>query len=132
MTLSGTVTPFQGNGRQLGYPTANITSDTALQDGVYFGYADLEAYRHQPALIFIGVPTTMGDKERRVEVHVLDIPDHDYYGQTITVTLHEFHRNNQTFESVAELLTVMHDDEAVGRAWFAQHKVAKSDEVGDT
>jgi FAD synthase len=31
-----------------------------------------------------------------------------------------FHRPNQTFESLAELISVMASDEAAGRAWFAK------------
>lgn len=130
--LSGSVTPFKGNGRQLGYPTANIKVETDLTDGVYFGFADLDAYTQQPALVFIGVPTTMGDDERRVEVHVLDIPDNDYYDQMLNVVITRFHRPNQKFDSVAELLTVMHGDEAAGRAWLGSNPLASHDNSEDT
>jgi riboflavin kinase / FMN adenylyltransferase len=121
INLEGIVTPFKGNGRQLGYPTANITTATDLADGVYFGYATLGGYTEQPALIFVGVPLTIGDTERRVEVHVLDIPDEDYYEQQLTVAIQYFHRPNQQFDSVPELLTVMAHDEGAGRAWFAKN-----------
>lgn len=130
--LTGIVTPFKGNGRELGYPTANITTKTDLDDGVYFGYASLAVYDRQPALIFIGVPTTMGDTERRVEVHLLDIADEDYYEQDLKVWICFFHRSNQTFESVTELLNVMRDDEAAGRAWLANNPLASSAKLGDT
>jgi FAD synthase len=127
VTLTGRVTKFRGNGRHLGYPTANIRSDTNLDEGVYFGFADLTTYHNYPALVFIGVPTTMGDTERRVEVHVLDIPDIDYYGQTIRVRIEHFYRRNKRFESVEELITVMRVDEAQARSWFA-----KNSNVSDT
>jgi riboflavin kinase/FMN adenylyltransferase len=127
VTLKGQVTRFRGNGRQLGYPTANIRSDTHLAEGVYFGFADLSDYTNQPALIFVGVPTTLGDTERRVEVHLLDIPDVDYYDQTLGVRIDHFHRANKRFDSVEELITVMHVDEAQARAWFA-----KNSNVSDT
>jgi riboflavin kinase/FMN adenylyltransferase len=127
VTLTGQVTRFRGNGRQLGYPTANIRSDTKLAEGVYFGFADLAVYDNRPALIFVGVPTTLGDSERRVEVHVLDIPDVDYYDQSLNVRIEHFYRPNKRFDSVEELITVMHVDEAQARAWFA-----KNSNVGDT
>lgn len=117
--LQGTVAKFKGNGRHLGYPTANIQTDTDSKDGVYFGYADLAGFKHHPALIFIGVPTTMGDTERRVEVHLLDIPDEDHYGETLTTMPQQYHRANRTFTSVDELLKVMKADETAARAWFA-------------
>lgn len=125
--LTGTVTPFRGNGRTLGYPTANIISGTPLQDGVYFGFASLGKYQHHPALIFIGTPTTVGDTERRAEAHLLDIEDKDYYDKQLTVLVRHYHRPNQTFASVDDLLAEMKRDEAAARAWFAgQHLVNKS------
>jgi riboflavin kinase/FMN adenylyltransferase len=119
LRLSGTVTRFKGNGRRLGYPTANITTGTRAKDGVYFGYADLADFHGCPALIFIGVPTTMGDTERRVEVHLLDIPDEDYYDRPVMAVARHYHRANRTFDSAEELQKVMRDDETAARAWFA-------------
>jgi FAD synthase len=77
--LNGIVRHYAGNGRSLGYPTANISTQTKLTDGVYFGYAELKEFHRWPSLIFIGIPTTVGDRGRRVEAHLLDIPDHNYY-----------------------------------------------------
>lgn len=119
VTISGIVTRFKGNGRRLGYPTANLTAGTTARDGVYFGFADLADFSRRPALIFVGVPTTVGDKERRVEVHVLDIPDVDYYDLPLTVTLDHLHRANRTFDTIDELMVAMHDDESAARRWFA-------------
>lgn len=116
--LQGTVTPFKGNGRKLGYPTANLAIETDLPDGVYVGYADLDEYTQQPAIIFVGTPTTVGDTVRRVEAHVLDIPDKNYYDQKMTLSISAFLRSNQTFQSIDELLTVMKQDEQMAREWF--------------
>jgi riboflavin kinase/FMN adenylyltransferase len=119
ITLSGIVTRFQGNGRKLGYPTANLTTQTGLADGVYFGFADLAEWSNQPAVIFIGTPTTMGDKQRRVEAHLFDIPDKDYYDQTLNVSLRHYHRANRTFKGVDELMEAMRADETAARQWLA-------------
>jgi len=116
--VQGLITKFSGNGRKLGYPTANLCTLLDLEDGVYFGFADLDRYVHHPALIFIGTPTTVGDTERRVEAHLLDIPDKDYYDKPITLQIHHFHRSNQTFDSVEKLLQVMKSDEKSARIWF--------------
>jgi riboflavin kinase / FMN adenylyltransferase len=120
VTLTGLVTPFAGTGRKLGYPTANIRTSTNLAEGVYFGFADLAEFSARPALIFIGVPTTVGDNERRVEVHLLDIPDIDYYDQALSVKIEYFHRPNKHFESLDELIAAMRTDEAEARRWFAK------------
>jgi riboflavin kinase/FMN adenylyltransferase len=117
-SLQGVVTQFKGNGRKLGYPTANITTSTNLDDGVYFGYADLANYTKQPALIFIGTPTTMGDTDRRVEAYLLDIPDKDHYGEELNLSIEHFHRKNETFNNVDALLAVMAEDEVAARQYF--------------
>ncbi len=118
--LTGMVKRYKGNGRKFGYPTANIDVDTKLPDGVYFGFASLASYKHHPALIFVGTPTTVGDTERRVETHLLDIVDQDYYDEQLEVSLEQFHRPNQTFDSIDKLLEIMQDDDAVAREWFAK------------
>ena len=118
-TLSGTVTKFMGNGRKLGYPTANLAINTELADGVYFGYADMAKWSNHPAIIFVGTPTTLGDTVRRVEAYLLDIPDEDYYEQPLTLTVTQYHRPNETFENIERLLTVMRNDELIARKWFA-------------
>jgi riboflavin kinase/FMN adenylyltransferase len=129
VNLKGTVTRFKGNGRRLGYPTANLVTKTDLADGVYFGFADLADgvyfgfadladWSQHPAMVFIGVPTTVGDTNRRAEVHLLDIPDRDYYDLPLIVSIRHYHRANQTFNNVDELLEAMKDDEAKARQWF--------------
>ncbi len=122
--LQGVAAPFNGNGRDLGYPTANLKAQTDLTDGVYFGFADLVKFKNQPALIFVGVPTTIGDPERRVEAHLLDIPDEDYYGKKLSLNIAYYHRPNQKFHSLDELKKAMRADEAAGRAWFEQNSLA--------
>ncbi len=121
-TFTGTVTPFSGKGRALGYPTANISKDTELADGVYFGFANLANFQDHPALIFIGTPTTVGDHDRRIEAHLLDIKDQDYYGLELKLTLSHYSRPSQTFQSLAELITAMKNDEATARQWFDAQK----------
>jgi len=118
--LGGTVKPFSGNGRKLGYATANIETKTNLKDGVYFGYADLAPYQNHPALIFIGTPETVGDSGRRLEAHLLDIADKDYYDQVLTVRINYFHRPNQKFDSIDELIVAIKADETAGRKWFKE------------
>lgn len=121
-TLSGTVTRYKGDGRRLGYPTANLAVNSSARDGVYFGWADLDGYERWPSIIFVGVPTTTGDDRRRVEAHLLDIPDKDYYDLPMSVTLGKYHRGNRTFAGINELVEAMKADEAAARAWFAQGK----------
>lgn len=120
--IEGVITKYKGNGRKLGYPTANLNVDTELADGVYFGYAELDGYTHHPALIFIGTPTTVGDTERRVEAHLLDAIDKDYYDMPLQLEVHKFHRSNKNFDSIDDLLIVMKADDQTAREWFKTQK----------
>jgi len=115
--LKGTVTRFQGDGRKLGYPTANIIAPTDLEDGIYFGYADLADYTHHLALIFIGTPTTLPQNRRRVEAHLLDIPDQDYYDLPLHLSVEHFYRTSQHFTNLTDLKAALATDEAAARAW---------------
>jgi FAD synthase len=121
VTIRGSVIRFKGDGRKLGYPTANLKVPTELEDGVYFGFADLAEWTKQPAIIFIGTPTTMGETTRRVEAHLLDIPDKDYYDLSLRLSIEHFYRGNQKFTSAEELVKAMRADEAAARQWFAAH-----------
>lgn len=118
--LEGKVKKYSGNGRKLGYPTANISADNNLANGVYFGYATLGKYKNNPAMIFIGTPTTIGDTEHRIEAHLFDIKDDDYYGETITIQINYFHRENQTFDTIQDLENAMRSDEAAARKRFSR------------
>ena len=118
LIIEGITKRYKGNGRKLGYPTANIDSAIDASDGIYFGFADLIDYMHHPSLIFIGTPTTVGDTERRIEVYLFDIPDKDYYEQPIHIKIEHFYRPNITFDSIDALKEAMIQDEKAARAWF--------------
>lgn len=118
--LSGTTERYEGNGRMLGYPTANINATTNLGEGVYFGFANLGEYKNYPALVFVGTPTTVGSNIHRVEAHLLDITDKDFYGKTLALTVLVFHRANQHFKSVELLVEAMKKDEVAARQWFSK------------
>lgn len=126
INLAGETVKASGNGRSLGYPTANIAANTDARDGVYFGFADLGKYTNHPALIFIGVPTTVGDDDRRVEAHLLDIPDKDHYGEHLNISAVSFYRQNQTFSNLGLLQEAMHEDELAARDWFAKNSNSDS------
>ena len=118
--ISGRTVRFSGKGRGLGYPTANIQTDIQLKDGVYLGRASLAGFQNHPALVFVGVPTTVGDELWRVETHLLDIPDQDYYDLPLTLELGQYIRPNKTFPSVEKLQEQMKADEALARQYFKE------------
>ena len=118
-SLTGIVKKFSGHGRQFGYPTANIEVDMDAPEGVFAGFAHLEG-KQLPALIFIGVPETVGDTLKRAEAHILDFADRDLYGSKIRMEVVQKLRNNRKFENISELIEAMRQDEKKGRTFFEE------------
>ena len=104
--IFGEVIPGAGRGRGLGFATANVapSRDFLIPDGVYAGrlYGEKQGY---DAAINVGVAPTLGSRDRRVEAHLLDIPDDlaPGYGQTVFVTFWERIRDEIRFASPEEL-----------------------------
>ena len=124
-TISGIVTRYKGNGRKFGYPTANIECPTDLDEGVFVGFTTLKFNKLKlhtiPSIIFIGFPETLNETNKRLETHLFDIPDIDYYGAEVSVEIHEKLRNSEKFDSIDELIRQMKHDENNARQWFKQN-----------
>ncbi len=113
--VTGEVVHGDHRGRQLGYPTANL-SQSALglvpQDGVYAGWLVVPAGGGQrlPAAISVGTNPTFDGQERRVEAYVLDRDDLDLYGQVVAVEFAQRLRPTVRFDGVDALLIQMRLD----------------------
>jgi riboflavin kinase / FMN adenylyltransferase len=112
-SVRGSVVHGEERGRELGYPTANLSP--ALEgfiprDGVYAAWATVPAGRFGAAVSIGNNPTFEGVPQKQVEAHLLD--QHlDLYGQTIELEFVEYVRPMNKFESAAALATQMHADE---------------------
>ncbi len=120
--IIGIAKPNKGNGRKFGYPTANIPCPTDLEEGVFIGFSTVKfneiKYDTMPSIVFIGNPETINEPGKRLETHILDIPDEDLYGAEIIVELTEKIRNNEKFTSIEKLIEQMHEDEKKARDYF--------------
>ena len=105
-----------GRGTRLGFPTANLETDTTVPEGIYIGYA-LANHEKLPALIFSGVPITFDEKEHRVEVFLLDF-EGELKVPELGITLIKKIRENEKFASATELITQMKKDEESARRYF--------------
>ncbi len=119
VVVRGTVQRGDQRGREIGYPTANVPpgQTAAPADGVYAGwvYVDGEPER-MPAAISVGTnPTFAGERERRVEAHVLDRDDLELYDRRISVEMVARVRGMTRFDSLDELLEAMDGDVAETR-----------------
>lgn len=108
--LHDRVVAGRGEGRDMGFRTANLLVEPALRvlrEGVYGAYAVVDGKRYKAA-VSVGVSPTFADlTEAYCEVHILDF-EKDIYGQDIEVQFIEWLRPLMDFESVDELIeTVM-------------------------
>lgn len=104
-SLSGTVVPGRKMGRRLGYPTANLRVDSRKlvpQNGAYAVRVDLAGERFDGMMNIGTRPTFDFDEVRQPEVHILDF-DRDIYGEVLRVELVHRLRDEQRFDSPAEL-----------------------------
>jgi riboflavin kinase / FMN adenylyltransferase len=120
-TILGTVKEGAQLGRQLGFPTANLSvhSEQFPPDGVYFVEAWLEGVLHH-GLANIGVrPTVTGQGgERSIELHLLDF-HRDIYGADIEVRFVKFMRSEKKFENMEALAQQIASDVKAARALCA-------------
>ncbi len=112
MTYSGEVIHGDGEGRRLGYPTANIAVSEPLS-GIFAGTVQLDG-RTLPAALFASTRRPV------LEAHILDF-DADLYGKTITITALEKVRDDQTFASLDALKEQIEKDVQSVREYFRVH-----------
>ena len=113
--VRGEVVVGDRRGRELGYPTANVPvleGMAAPADGVYAGWLTrLDTGARFPAAISVGTnPTFAGERQRRVEGHVLDRDDLELYGVEVEIAFLERLRGMVRFDGVEPLLETMADD----------------------
>ena len=114
--VSGTVVSGKRIGRNLGFPTANISPRFAYKliprSGVYAVEAELEGdARRHIAMLNIGMRPTVseGEAHRTIEAHIIDY-DADLYGKAITIRFRERLRDEMKFESVDALVSQLGRD----------------------
>ena len=103
-TLTGTVREGKHVGRELGFPTANVTPSPrkALPAyGVYTCLAETEDGM-SPGIVNVGLQPTLPSGQVTVEVHVLDETP-DLYGRKVRLTLLKMLRREMKFASPEEL-----------------------------
>jgi len=98
-SLSGRVVRGRERGRTIGYPTANLDSETECipPDGVYATRAILDDGVY-PSLSNIGMRPTFAESARTIETHIFDFT-RDLYGMRIKLELIERIRAERKFDS---------------------------------
>ncbi|MDY0373246.1 MAG: bifunctional riboflavin kinase/FAD synthetase [Candidatus Izemoplasmatales bacterium] len=109
--IQGYVVSGHGRGRQLGYPTANLSVDGYFipKEGVYYTKA-LINQKLVDSMTSIGTNPSFSEDDLKVETHLLDYSDR-LYGQDITILFYEYLRKIKRFSSGSELVDQLHQDE---------------------
>jgi riboflavin kinase/FMN adenylyltransferase len=110
-SLSGKVVIGDRRGRALGFPTANldIKPEQALPaDGVYATITHTD-HDDLPSVTNIGVRPTFGGTKRLVETYILGFAG-DLLGHKLTIDLVDRLRNEERFDTAAELKARMIKD----------------------
>ncbi|UYO98327.1 bifunctional riboflavin kinase/FAD synthetase [Microbacterium sp. M28] len=111
-------------GRELGFPTANLSDvvDALVPaDGVYAGWlVDHDTGIRHPAAVSVGTNPTFDDVlHRQVEAHVLDETTLDLYGHDVTVEFTHRLRGMVAFEGIEKLKVQMAADVDAARELLA-------------
>lgn len=122
--LTGVVETGARRGRQLGFPTANLTGISTLlpRDGVYAGRCSVGGQMYASA-VHVGANPTFGEADRKLEVHLLDFSD-DLYGTTLSVDLIDRVRDTMRFDDADRLKEQLQKDVATIRQLAATQRGA--------
>ena len=112
--IEGTVEHGEKRGRTLGYPTINIAIDglQAPAFGVYAVITDILTgphAGHYKGVASIGVRPMFGQNKPNFETFIFDF-DGDLYGETVSVGLIEYLRDEDNFDGIDSLITQMGSD----------------------
>ena len=112
--LTGTVKKGRGLGRQLGFPTANLSIAESYKlipkNGVYAVKSVLKGHPVHGMMNIGYNPTVSGTgTEKTIEIHFFDF-DQDLYDQKIQVDILEWIREEEKFDSLEDLKTQLQKD----------------------
>ena len=121
-SIRATVVGGHQRGREMGYPTANLSHDVegfVPADGVYAARIIIDGTRYGAA-VSVGNNPTFGDvAEKTVEAHVLD-ETLDLYGKTVELEFVDYVRQMNKFPDADALVAQMHADEVQIRSILGQ------------
>jgi riboflavin kinase/FMN adenylyltransferase len=120
-TILGTVIAGEKLGRQLGFPTANLSahSEQFPPNGVYVAEARLASSLHRGVANLGYRPTvSAGKRERLLELHLFDL-EREIYGEEMEVRFLRYLRPEQKFENLDALRAQIARDVEQARESFS-------------
>lgn len=116
-TTTGVIEHGLKIGRQIGFPTANMSRDAEgylPRDAVYAGWLYVGEERF-PTALSVGINETFQAVPRLVEAHVIDRTDLDLYDQVVTLEYVQFVRHSAKFDGLESLVAAINQDLATIR-----------------
>ncbi|MDQ1162032.1 riboflavin kinase/FMN adenylyltransferase [Chryseobacterium sp. SORGH_AS 447] len=110
-SVSGIVVHGKKIGRTIGYPTANIETDSIKllpKKGAYIVEVFVKD-QHYKGMLSVGTNPTVNGEKLTVEVYLLDFND-DIYDEKITVKFRDFLHDEIKFEGLEKLIERLDED----------------------
>lgn len=110
--LTGEIVRGTGTGKKLGYPTINLNLPAGKllpKQGVYAARVNFDDTT-VPGMAYIGARLTFGDETIAVEINLFDF-DQAVVGKKAKITLEQYIRAPQKFDSAERLIEAMVSDE---------------------
>lgn len=115
--IEGPVIRGHSRGENLGFPTANISTDNEIvPSGIYFSYVFSQGQK-RPALTNIGTSPTFGLSETQIESHLIDFSE-NLYGQVLKIQLLKKLRTEIKFSTPEQLVDQIKKDLAAAKTYF--------------
>lgn len=125
--MTGTVVRGQGQGRKLGFPTANLAIDhtdkLVPHEGIYAVRAALRD-RFVDGVLHLGPRPTFAGLPPSIELHLFDF-DADIYGERVAIRFIDRLRDIARYESVEALVHAMEAD-----CERARQRIAETERAG--
>ncbi|MDQ1096299.1 MULTISPECIES: bifunctional riboflavin kinase/FAD synthetase [Chryseobacterium] len=117
-SVSGTVVHGKKIGRTIGYPTANIETDSIKllpKKGAYIVEVFVHGKQYK-GMLSVGTNPTVNGEKLTVEVYILDF-EGDIYGKDITVKFRDFLHDEIKFEGMDKLIERLDEDKRLTKTF---------------
>jgi 3'-phosphoadenosine 5'-phosphosulfate sulfotransferase (PAPS reductase)/FAD synthetase len=107
--FKGQIIRGKGLGRKLGFPTANLNANPLIDQGIYYGYCKFSGLNKNYKMV-MSTGTNLQFDDTSTEIHILDIPDEDFYDKILEIIVIGYIRNMQKFTCIDDLIEIIKHD----------------------
>ena len=123
-SFNGKVVEGKKNGRAIGYPTANVQVGENYKlipkNGVYIVSSKINEVVFY-GMMNIGTNPTLGENEQTIEIHFFNF-NSDIYSKEINISIIEYIREEQKFESLIALKAQLDKDKEFSMQFLTEHE----------